>query len=339
MVMTDRLLRPPPPTRLQIEVTGACNLRCRMCIVRYRPALSRAASMSFDQFKRLIDALPSVREVALQGIGEPLMAPDIYKMLAYASARGIDTGFNTNATLLTPSAGRRLLDAGIGWLCFSLDGATRETYEFVRDQSSWAVVQRNIDRFVRLMRERGAERPRLSLVMVLMRRNFRELPALVEQAARWGIPKVFVQGLSHDFSDAEPEAYAAIAQYVTEQAPAGLPAGEVEAVYDQAGAVARREGIDLRLPSLHERPARCNVAGVPVGCDWPWTGSYVTYDGTVKPCCMLMGSERAPVGRLDQHNFLDIWEGEELQRFRAGLLPGGTPPAVCRGCSLYRGTF
>jgi hypothetical protein len=36
---------------------------------------------------------------------------------------------------------------------------------------------------------------------------------------------------------------------------------------------------------------------------------------------------------------LEIWEGEELQRFRAGLLPGGTPPAVCRGCSLYRGTF
>lgn len=25
--------------RLQLEVTGACNLRCRMCLVRYRPRL------------------------------------------------------------------------------------------------------------------------------------------------------------------------------------------------------------------------------------------------------------------------------------------------------------
>lgn len=27
---------PPLPRELQIEVTGACNLACRMCLVRYR---------------------------------------------------------------------------------------------------------------------------------------------------------------------------------------------------------------------------------------------------------------------------------------------------------------
>jgi MoaA/NifB/PqqE/SkfB family radical SAM enzyme len=290
MGTTEQLLQPAPPAYLQIEVTGSCNLRCRMCIVRYRPALPRSASMSFEQFKRLVDAIPTLQSVTLQGIGEPLLAPDIYKMVAYASERGINAGFNTNATLLTRRAAERLLDGGIAWLCFSLDGASKATYEFVRDQASWTVVERNIDRFVGLMRERGMARPSLSLVMVLMRRNFRELPALVERAARWGIPKVFTQGLSHDFSDAEPEAYAAIAGYVAEQALAGLPAGEAEAVFERARAIAQQEGIDLRLPSLHERPPRCTVAGTPVGCDWPWQGSYVTYDGRVKPCCMLMGS-------------------------------------------------
>ncbi len=339
MVTTESLLRPAPPAYLQIEVTGSCNLRCRMCIVRYRPALPRSASMSFEQFKQVVDAMPSLRDVTLQGIGEPLLAPDIYKMVAYATARGVNAGFNTNATLLTRRAAERLLDAGIAWLCFSLDGATKETYEFVRDQSSWTVVERNIDRFVRLMRERSMARPDLSLVMVLMRRNFAELPALVERAARWGIPKVFTQGLSHDFSDAGPEAYAAIAGYVAEQRLAGLPVGEAEEVFERAQQIARREGIDLRLPSLHERPPSCNVAGTPLGCDWPWRGAYVTYDGWVKPCCMLMGSERGQVGHLDEQSFVEIWEGDELQRFRAGLLPGGTPNAVCRGCSLYRGTF
>src|SRR4051812_32540263 len=104
------LLSPPLPAKLQVEVTASCNLRCRMCIVRYRPALPRSASMSFAQFKPLLDAMPDVRELSLQGIGEPLLAPDLYEMIAYASARGISVGFNTNATLLTRRAGGRLID-------------------------------------------------------------------------------------------------------------------------------------------------------------------------------------------------------------------------------------
>ena len=40
MAMPD-LTRPPLPRTLQVEVTGSCNLKCRMCLVRYRPVLGR----------------------------------------------------------------------------------------------------------------------------------------------------------------------------------------------------------------------------------------------------------------------------------------------------------
>jgi hypothetical protein len=53
---------------------------------------------------------------------------------------------------------------------------------------------------------------------------------------------------------------------------------------------------------------------------------------------MVMGSDRATLGRLDEQPFPAIWSGERYQRFRAGLL-GDDPPEVCRGCALYRGTF
>lgn len=332
------LTRPPLPHTLQIEVTGACNLRCRMCLVRYRPPLGRAASMSFAEFRRLLDALPWVDDITLQGLGEPLMEPDIFEMVAYASARGVKVGFNSNATLLTRRAGERLLDAGLAWLHISLDGASAETFEFVRDGARWAVVERNITGFMALMRERGADRPEVQLSMVLMRRNLHDLPAVVERAAAWGIPRLWVQNLSHDFSDAPAKAYAAIATYVAEQSVAGLPAGEVEAVYAAARETATRTGVDLRLPHLEERPARDEVDGVPVGCAWPWRASYVTHDGAVQPCCMVMGSDRATLGSLKEASFAEIWEGDAYRRFREGLMRGD-PPAVCRGCSVYRGTF
>jgi iron-sulfur cluster protein len=54
---------------------------------------------------------------------------------------------------------------------------------------------------------------------------------------------------------------------------------------------------------------------------------------------MVMGSERGALGNLETSSFAEIWSGEELRQFRAGLLAGGEAPAICRGCSLYRGTF
>jgi radical SAM protein with 4Fe4S-binding SPASM domain len=65
----------------------------------------------------------------------------------------------------------------------------------------------------------------------------------------------------------------------------------------------------------------------------------VTHDAKVQPCCMVMGDDRAVLGTLDDDRFEQIWTGEPYERFRAGLRPGGTPPTVCEGCSLYRRVF
>ena len=332
------LLSPPLPDRLQVEVTAACNLRCRMCIVRYRPPFSRAASMSLATFRSLVDALPALHEVVLQGIGEPLLAPDIYAMVAYASARGIVCGFNTNATLLTRRAGERLLDAGLAYLRFSLDGATKETYEHVRGGANWETVTRNIAGFIALMHERGASKPDLRIVTVLMRRNLHELPLIVVRAADWGIPEVWAQNLSHDFSDAPADAYAAIAAYVDAEQIGDLPRDERDAVFQEARSTADRLGVTLRLPNTETRPSGARVGDRPVGCSWPWDSGYVGHDGTMLPCCMVMGEDRVKLGKVGQRSFAELWTSDEFHRFRAGLVDG-EPHPICKGCAMYRGVF
>ncbi|MDP8910569.1 MAG: hypothetical protein M3M94_00690 [Actinomycetota bacterium] len=50
---------PPLRTDVQVEVTGACNLGCRMRLVRYRPKLGRrSGAMCFHTSRRLGDAVP-----------------------------------------------------------------------------------------------------------------------------------------------------------------------------------------------------------------------------------------------------------------------------------------
>jgi radical SAM protein with 4Fe4S-binding SPASM domain len=329
---------PPLPRELQVEVTAACNLRCRMCLVRYRPALDRTeGSLSFECFREIVDALPELDTLTLQGLGEPLLAPDLFRMIAYAGARGVRIGFNTNATLLTRRTAEQLVEAGLDWLCISLDGATARTYESIRDGAQLARVARHVRGLVAVMHERHAARPALSLVFVAMRRNLAELPALVARAAAWGVPTVRVQNLSHSFSDTDPfGAYREIREFAATEALWQAPDPAADAVLAEAARAAAALGVTLRLPHL-EAPAAPRTAGAP-GCDWPWRAAYVRHDGRVQPCCMLMGGDRAILGDATRDGLAAVWRGEPYERFRAALA-SPIPPDVCAGCAMYRGVF
>lgn len=329
---------PALPRELQIEVTASCNLRCRMCLVRYRPAIDRTTgSLPFARFREIVDALPDLHTLTLQGLGEPLLAPDLHRMVAYATARGVRVGFNTNATLLTPARAERLVAAGLDWLCISLDGATAATYESIRDGARLAVVERNVRALMHVMRARAAARPAVSIVAVAMRRNVAELPAIVRRAADWGVTTVRVQNLSHSFDDTDPAgAYQDIREFAASEALWQAPDAAAEAAFAEAEAVAAELGVTLRLPKL-EPPVTTRAPGAP-GCDWPWRSAYVRQDGRVQPCCMLMGGDRGIVGDVATESFGAVWRGERYEAFRAGLM-SSRPPDVCAGCSMYRGVF
>src|SRR4051794_17761199 len=115
---------PPLPWHLQVEVSGACNLRCRMCLVRYAPAVGRReGALSYEDYLALVDSMPGLRRLTLQGLGEPLLSPHLLDMIRHAAARGVHVGFNTNGVLLTRPVARALVAAGTGHRHASLDRA------------------------------------------------------------------------------------------------------------------------------------------------------------------------------------------------------------------------
>jgi radical SAM protein with 4Fe4S-binding SPASM domain len=334
-------VEPPLPRELQVEVTGACNLACRMCLVRYRPKLGRrAGAMCFHTFRKLVDGLPALEKITLQGLGEPLLAPDIFRMVEYATGRGVDTGFNTNGTFLTPETSERLVRAGLAWLHVSVDGATAATYEGIRDGGDFELVTHHVRELVSARMRARADRPRLLVVFVAMRRNVEELPALVRLAHAWGVDGLWVQNLSHSFDDTDPSgSYAEIRRFAGEQALWGqADDARARRVFAEATELAESLAFELRLPRLEPPPPAPRAEGAP-GCHWPFESAYVTHDGDVQPCCMVMGADRAVLGNVKEQSFPAVWHGSDYRSFRAGLVNGGPPPHVCQGCSLYKRVF
>jgi MoaA/NifB/PqqE/SkfB family radical SAM enzyme len=109
-------------------------------------------------FRDLVDTLPSLSRLTLQGLGEPLLAPHLLDLVRYAAARDVRTGFNTNGVLLRRQRSRELIAAGLAWLHVSLDGATAATYEDVRHGTAFAPQPGQFDQVVANLRDLLDER-------------------------------------------------------------------------------------------------------------------------------------------------------------------------------------
>ncbi|MBF0233860.1 MAG: radical SAM protein [Desulfamplus sp.] len=148
------------PSYYWIEPTNMCNLRCVMCPNGAGLVSIPKGFMSMEQYRRILRAItPHASTVVLAVGGESLLHPDIFDMIALAEASGIKIHLNTNATLLDRDRAMALLDTGITSISFAFDGFTPKMYENVRRGADFITTRENILTFLRLKKERKAQKP------------------------------------------------------------------------------------------------------------------------------------------------------------------------------------
>lgn len=329
------------PTYMQIEPVGQCNLRCQMCSIQFRqdgPPYGPPAFMTFETFTNSVDQFVGLQELHLQGLGEPMMHPRFFEMVEYAAQKGIRVTTNSNVTLLNDRRAERCVTSGLDCLYISIDAATAETYERIRVRAHFERVVGNLERIVAARRRLGSATPRLRIVMVIMRQNLHELPALVRMAHQLSIESIFVQHLCHDFGESSlPERYLPMRDFVQQETLLEEDPQRVAHYFGAAREVAEALGVELRLPRTR---LRLHPAGTPgqKRCDWPWRGAYISYQGYSMPCCMVSTPDRINFGKLAEQGADALWNGAPYQTFR-DQLSSDEPPEVCRSCSIYSGTF
>jgi radical SAM protein with 4Fe4S-binding SPASM domain len=320
----DVLRRPewsePRINAVQIEPTKRCNQRCPMCT---QPTLKseHKGDMTLAQFQRIIDQLPDVTEIKLQGLGEILLNRDIWKMFEYAEERHIRVLFADNALLVDEDAALRLCALSNVDIRFSIDSLVRERYAKIRGVDTLERATTNIRRFAALRclhgRRLGKSRwaPTAEIRMVCMDENLAELPDMIRFAADVGIEQVTATYLLSKSHSAVQSEYAA--QRTEHLQRAGL--GAVEAIAAEEG---RRLGVRLkRLPYTK------NIMEV---CDWPWRMPYITYDGYLTSCCHIEDPEAGHFGNIFETPFDAIWNGPAYREFRKNF----TDLSQNRNCHL-----
>ena len=140
------------PPCLQIEPSSVCNYRCVFCYQKYDDFTTKSngfmGTMSYELFKSLIDqAEGNCEAVTLSSRGEPLICPDIEKMLEYAAGKFLALKLNTNAWFLDEEKCHSILKAGVNILVFSVDAASEPAYSQLRVRGNLERVYKNIKLF------------------------------------------------------------------------------------------------------------------------------------------------------------------------------------------------
>jgi len=140
------------PKYILLEATGKCNLFCPMCpreLVHFEPV-----DIPMPLFRKIIDEAKAFLEFAVPyGGGEPMLNPAIFEMIKFCRDRNIRVGISTNGTMNNAERNRKLLDAGLDYLIFAFDGATKESYEKYRKGAKFEETRDKILEFLRMKQE------------------------------------------------------------------------------------------------------------------------------------------------------------------------------------------
>lgn len=156
---------------IMLEITDKCNLNCSHCM--NRPD-SKKLETSLDKIDGLFRKFlqHDVEKIYLTG-GEPLIHKSIYDIVRLCKKYNtFSFVITTNGLLLTDELMRIIEDQGNVTIQFSVDGVTKESYEFLRGENTY-------ERFVSKLKiwDQSSLRQGLARTCVT-KRNFHEIPEI-----------------------------------------------------------------------------------------------------------------------------------------------------------------
>ena len=311
------------PVILDIENVSRCNFRCTMCVVSDWHKGQRAADLSLDDFKAIIDEQYGLVEIKLQGIGEPTMQGDDYfAMIRYARARHIWVRTTTNASLLHLRDNyRKLIDSDPNEIQISIDGADAETFEAIRRGSVFGQVTRNCRTLHDYAEQQGVRRTKMWTVV--QDRNLHQLEELVPLAAELGFKH---QCFSLELNNWGRDDW--------EERNKGMTATsrlDADRLHNLVG-LGQRHGVDVRFWHVLDKYSTDTPQGL---CPWPFERAVVTSDRQVVPCCTIGDPNVLKIDDMTGKSFTEIWQGETFEAFRQAHLDRKIPKE-CLACYRHQ---
>lgn len=290
------------PISISFEPTTSCNLRCPECPSGLRQ-FTRPTGMLENKFFR--DTVDQLEKELLYLIfyfqGEPYLNPAFLDMVKYASDKGIYTATSTNAHYLKDENAKRTVESGLDRLIVSIDGTTQEVYENYRIGGKLDKVIEGTKNVIKWKKELNSSTPHVIFQFLVVKPNEHQIEDVKKLGAEVGVDEVrFKTAQVYDYENDPNQLIPTIDKYSRYKK-------------DNDGQ------LKLKNPLINH-------------CWKLWHSCVLTWDGLVVPCCFDKDATHQ-LGDLKEKPFMEIWQDERYQNFRASIMRSRSEIDICANCT------
>lgn len=288
------------PLMVEWLLSEQCNLKCEFC----------SSSHYTDQHRRLPDKVVfdiaqdiinlRVFSVILSG-GEPLLHPQVYRIIQMLSKGGVQVLLPTNGTLIDETVVECLKESGVGAVQVSIDGKDEKTHDKLRGVKG--VFKKSIEAVKRLI-EAGLP---VGASTTVSTDNIDEIPDIAFLLSNLGVRTYSMRACmpcgraGPDYKDMAP---------TPDQWHNAL-----SSIVELRKKITTMEIISmdpLLIPIMLDKPEK--VAGGFTSCGVGRTGCAIGPDGTITPCAYI----EEVAGNITETPLKEIWNTSAvLMKYRS----------------------
>jgi radical SAM protein with 4Fe4S-binding SPASM domain len=289
------------PFSLSIEPTTACNLGCPECPSGLKQFTRPTGKLDLDLHKEMLSQVKkSVFYINYYFQGEPFLHPQFLDLIRDAKKAKIYTATSTNAHFISKEKADEIVKSGLDRLIISIDGMTQATYEQYRVHGQLQKVIEASRFLVESKKQLQSSTPHLIFQFLAVKPNEHEIPAVFSLAKELEIDEVRIKTAQF---------------YNYEDGNTLMPTNEKYSRYKRTSS------------------GKYILKGDPGNHCWRmWSGSVLTWDGKVVPCCFDKDAQHS-MGTLKDKSFQEIWRSPSYQNFRQAILTNRKEIDICSNCS------
>jgi len=326
------------------ESTIRCNLTCAHCRriesdeQAHRDLTTAQAKNLIEQLSELGRCQPMMPVLVFSG-GEPLCREDLFELVKHAHSLGITPALATNGTLINTTVAEQIRESGIARVSVSLDGATAEVHNKLRQ------LEGSFERAIEGIGYLRDKKVPFQINLTLTKHNAGQLEDIYELAKSLGAVAVHIfmlvpVGCGQSLAETDmlsPEQYEQKLVDICKLDGQGELQIKVTCGPHYERVIRQQGFYKSRIEASDSRgvvPGRSGHRGASKGCLAGLGVLFIGHQGDVFPCGYL------PVkcGSILEEKLSDIWYGsEDLARMRdSSKLEGKCGVCgyreVCGGC-------
>jgi cyclic pyranopterin phosphate synthase len=289
------------PIYVEISPVGQCNHRCTFCAVDYIGYVNRTLSTHFLDNALIDMASHGVKSIMLAGEGEPMLHPDIEKIVELAKFYGLDVGFTTNGTMMDD----KFIDVALedcSFIKVSLNAGNEDIYAKIHQvkKAHFEMVWLNIKNAVARKKEAKLD-VAIGVQCLLLPDNMDSIRDLAIRCQVTGV----------DYLVLKP--YSQSPNSITQKYSQLQYNHDYDRVISEAmNFVSSDIEVIARTSTMEDYDA--NERGYGTCHSTPFLWAYIMATGDVYACSAHLLDDRFNLGNINDNSFSEIWAGEKRKK-------------------------